>query len=112
MMKKLLKDKKGETLVETLAAILIFTMASIALYSMVTTAAGINREAKADDLSYQLQMDVAERAETPAASGTVTLTLYKQKPGGSTEEMEVGSPAVNVYRHETPNSYFSYFKAP
>ena len=49
MMKALfrkLKSKVGESLIETLCAILIFTMASIIMYSMVTSAGDINRTAK------------------------------------------------------------------
>ena len=109
MMKNKLKNKKGESLVETLAAILIFTMASIALYSMVTTAAGVNRRVKLEDQSYQEQMDVAERAEVPAASGTIVMTMNVQLPGGATEPVEVARESVNVYRKDK-DSYFSYFK--
>ena len=44
-----LKSKAGESLVESLAAILIFTMASIVMYTMVTTASDINLKAKEMD---------------------------------------------------------------
>ena len=47
---KRLKSKAGETLVESMAAILIFTFASIIMLSMVSYAADINTAAKEDAL--------------------------------------------------------------
>ena len=80
-MKKLLLNKKGETLVETLAAILIFTMASIILYSMVTSAADINRKAKEFDKDLLDQLSVAEHAAEGTGSGPykVQMTIKKGK---------------------------------
>ena len=48
-----LRSRAGESLVESLAAILIFTMASIVMYSMVTTASDINLKAKEMDEKIQ-----------------------------------------------------------
>ena len=72
---KKLKSKAGESLVESLCAILIFTMASIGMYSMVTAAADINQTAKEADRASQEQMLIAEQGEGSSTSGTVTMTL-------------------------------------
>lgn len=70
-----LRSRAGESLVESLAAILIFTMASIGMFSMVTAAADINQTAKEADRRNQEQMLIAEQGEGTGASGTVTMTL-------------------------------------
>ncbi len=105
LMRKL-KSRKGETLVESLASILIFTMASIVLYSLVTTAGHINGEAKKKDQQIQTQMVAVERGD-PASltgSGQVTMTL-----DGS--EVEIAKVKVDIYGGQN-NSLFAYFVHP
>lgn len=70
-----LKSKAGESLIESLAAILIFTMASIVMYSMVTTAADINMTARELDRKNQTQMVAIEKGDKDAKSGTATVTF-------------------------------------
>ena len=72
---KKLRSRAGESLVESLAAILVVTMASIVMYSMVTAAADINTKAKNNDLAIQQQMDVAERADVASGSGTIYMYI-------------------------------------
>lgn len=83
-----LKSRAGESLVESLAAILIFTMASIILFSMVTTAGDINGKAKEKDAANQQQMIAVEKGIGKTGSGSVTMTM-----NGNT----VASVAVDVY---------------
>ena len=72
-----LKSKAGESLVESMAAILIFTLSSIALLSMISASADINRTAKVADQQFQEQMTVVEKAEsTDAETGTRAETGY------------------------------------
>lgn len=72
-----LKSKAGESLVESMAAILIFTLSSIALLSMISASADINRTAKVADQQFQEQMTVVEKAEsTDAETGYVAKTGY------------------------------------
>ena len=80
MIVKRLKSNAGETLVESMAAILIFTFASIIMLSMVSSAADINAAAKKADEEYFSQMVVVELAQgtTP---GTVTFSVAPS--GGS-----------------------------
>lgn len=97
-----LKSRKGESLVESLAAILIFTMASIAMYSMVTSAANINKTVKEVEKVREQEMLVAERGEgSPNATGSVTMTM-----DGHT----IANVTVQVYGGE--GELFSYYAAP
>ena len=75
---KKLKNKKGESLIESLAAILIFTLSSILLFSMLSTAAKLNRAVKDADEAHQQQMIHAEQAISPSTSNqnkTVTISF-------------------------------------
>ena len=102
MMKNLLlklQSRKGESLVETLVAILIFTLASITMYTMVTTAANINRIAKENDLAISQQLVIAEQGETAPSTGTVKFTY-----NGTT----VASQTVYIYGGQDGTLY-SYF---
>ena len=84
-MKKILNNRRGETLVETLFAILIFTLASIALYSMITSAAAIDGQVRERDLEIQEQLARIEAAEntdgTGAAKGSVSIYIKDSAPG-------------------------------
>lgn len=103
MLRKL-KSKSGESLIESLAAILIFTMASIVMYSMVTTSADLNRITKEMDETNQQHMIAVEKGleEYKNGSGTVTFSL------GTTEIAEV---PVDIYGGED-GSLYTYFMNP
>ena len=94
-----LKNKAGESLIESLAAILIFTMASIVMYSMVTTAADINRTAKIMDETNQQHMIAVEMGEDQNGSAIITFSL------GSTE---IAQTQVDIYGGDD-GSLFTYF---
>ena len=74
-----LRSQAGESLIESMAAILIFTMGSIILLSMVSTAADINAKARQTYDSYQDQIWVAEVTATTNSgyktAGTVTVAV-------------------------------------
>lgn len=102
MMKNLfhkLRSKAGESLIESLAAILIFTMASIVMYSMVTTAADINRKAKIMDETNQQHMIDVEKGEDPNGSATITFSL---------DGTQIAQTPVDIYGGED-DSLFTYF---
>lgn len=67
------KSKKGETLVETLAAILIITLATIILIGSTMGASKINKKVKEADNKFYEQVDKAElkRAENKYAVGQI-----------------------------------------
>ena len=68
-----LKETRGETLIESMIAILIFTFASILFLTLVTSAANINTTVKEADASFQTQQLAVEKNETATASATVSL---------------------------------------
>ena len=106
-MKKLfsrLRNARGETLVEALVSILIFTLSSILLFSMLVSASNINRAARAADADRQSQLNFAE-AETatdlPASVSISCPGLYS----GSTQ-------TVSVYiSRQAPGALYSYYRA-
>ena len=104
MMKNLfhkLRSKAGESLIESLAAILIFTMASIVMYSMVTTAADINRKAKIMDETNQQHMIAVEKGLPQAQNGSATITF-------SLDGTQIAQTRVDIYGGED-DSLFTYF---
>ena len=102
-MKKLL-NKKGESLVESLVSILIFTLSSIMLYTMLSTATEMNRKVKEISKAYQEQMVHAEQAvEADVTNQTVT---FKYVHAGTEKELFRYS-TVNLYRKDA-DSLYSY----
>lgn len=97
---KKLKSKVGESLVESLAAILIFTMASIVMYTMVTTAGDINKKVKDMDAKNQKDLIAVEKglAANKIGSGDIVFTIGGQKK----------SIDVDVYGG-TSNDLYAYY---
>ena len=102
MIFKKLRSRAGESLVESLAAILVVTMASIVMYSMVSAAADINLAAKRNDEAVQEQLIAAERADDSDYNGTGTIYI---KVEGSSSNVAV--VPVNIYGAD--GDLFSYF---
>lgn len=107
LMKKL-RSKVGESLVESLCAILIFTLASVGMYSMVMAANNINATAKEADQKFQQDMLIVEKAEGDGAAGTITIVPSKTGSAGEGTAPDTITVAVEVYQAE---ELFSYFKA-
>ena len=72
-----LRSKRGETLVEVMASILIFTLSSILLYSMITTANRINAEVRDTEQAQQENLMFAQKAEGDGEAGTISLSLTR-----------------------------------
>ena len=96
-----LKNKAGESLIESLAAILIFTMASIVMYSMVTTAADINRTAKEMDETNQQHLIAVEKGLPGAKNGSADITF-------SLNGTEIAETNVDIYGGQD-GSLYTYF---
>ena len=109
-MKKLFGNKKGETLVEVLAAILVFTLSSIILYSMVTTASSVNMKAQAKDEAVQNQTKIAEYALEGKTEGEVILTMRKND--GSVIQIN-GKDSISIpvfiFKDEADDSLYTYY---
>ncbi len=103
---KKLKSKAGESLVESMAAILIFTLTSIALLSMISASADINRTAKVADEQFQQQMVVVEKAEAQgdnSTPGRVTFTV---------NDKQIAQDEVYICREKDNDSaLYAYYKS-
>ena len=99
-MKKLfdrIRQNRGETLVEAMAAILIFTFASIALLTMLMAAGDMDKKAAHLAEEQAVTMEWAEMGEGEALPGTVSITV-----NGKTETV-----AVEVFgADEGPYAYY------
>lgn len=101
---KRLKSQAGETLVESMAAILIFTFASIIMLSMVSSAADINNAAKEADHEFYSQMVTIEKAEGAGNPVNVTFTITnsssKLNSSASTSTFAMyGDPTTGLYAY-------------
>lgn len=99
-----LKGKAGESLVESLAAILIFTMASIIMYSMVSSAGNINMTAKEMDTKNQIELVAVEKGDPSAKNGSAVITFTMN---GS----NIAQSTVDIYGGED-GSLYTYFLRP
>ena len=99
-----LKSKVGESLIETLCAILIFTMASIIMYSMVTSAGDINRTAKEMDTKNQAHLAAVEKGEPSAKTDTAVITF-------SMDGELIAQSTVDIYGGRD-DSLYAYFLQP
>lgn len=103
---KRLKSRGGETLVESMAAILIFTFGSIIMLSMVTAAADINKAAKEADAKHRDQMATVEKGDGAGTQGVIVFTY------GSAGNAKTESADVRVYSLEEDGLYAYYPVAP
>jgi len=100
-----LKSRLGETLIESLAAILIFTLSSIALLSMLSSSADINATAKEMDDEFQKQLVIAEQAdEKYMTEGIVTFKINK-----ANGKDETSTVSVSIYHSEDDGALYSYY---
>lgn len=86
-MKRKLHSASGETLVETMAAILIVTLASLLFLTMLQTTTRLNAGADEADESYQADLNAAELQDTGDLTGSGTVTV--RRDGAETAEYSV-----------------------
>ena len=111
MIFKRLKNRAGETLVESMVSILIFTFASIILLTMISASADMNEIAQQKDAEHLEQLILVEAADdevSPPAQGTVTFDVQV----GTGEEIDGGlqyssKVAVDIYGSE--DGLYSYY---
>lgn len=77
-----LKSTRGESLIESMAAILIFTFASILFLSMVNAAADVNLSVREADDAFQSQQQAVESVTSPTANAEAV--LYQDVNGDGT----------------------------
>lgn len=104
-----LKETRGETLIESMIAILIFTFASILFLTLVTAAANINTTVKEADESFQTQQLAVETA--PGESAPIAqAVLYKDINENNTndESETVAAVAMKVVAEDEDNALYAY----
>lgn len=79
------RSKKGETLAETLIALLLVCIASVALASMVMAASRMNATAMERDDALYAAVSQAEIASLDDGSGTVEVTVDNQSQSFSVD---------------------------
>lgn len=104
---KKLKSKVGESLIESLCAILIFTMASVVLFSMVSAAGDINGKAKAKDRENQQHMIAVESANDAAKNGSAEF-VFRLK---NDENTVVARVTADIYGGKN-GSLYAYYVQP
>ncbi len=93
-----LRGVRGETLTETLAAILIVTLSAVVLTGMAVGAVRLNRAAGTADAAYRLEVEAAER-QASGSPGTVTVAeggrryVYDVTVTGGEETLASYAPA-------------------
>ena len=84
------RARRGETLVETLAAILVVSLTSVFLLTSIMAAQRVNRRAGEGDEQLRLEQDVVERW-SDGKQGTVQV--------GKQSTVQVGSSRYDVIRY-------------
>jgi len=69
-----LRSRRGESLVEALASILVFTLSSILLFTMINTANSINQTTKEKEAERQSQLSAAEGAPDTTKAYSLDIT--------------------------------------
>jgi len=101
-----LKSKNGETLVETMAAILIFTFGSIIMLSMISSAANINSTVKEADENYFKDMQVVEMASGTPQTVSITFSIA-ERPDANYNEVVY----ADMYSREAGGLYAYYWNS-
>lgn len=104
-----LKSRRGESLIESLVAIMAFAISSVVMYSMITAAADINITARRSDEDYQNQQIMVEQAQGSGRSASISMTLTQGANGTMNQYM--GKVNVAVYGGDD-GELFSYYVIP
>ena len=104
---KKLKSKTGESLIESLCAVLIFTMASVVLFSMVSVAGDINGKAKAKDRENQEHLVAVESANDSEKNGSAVFVFSLPTSSGN---KTVATVTADIYGGKNGSLYAYYAK--
>lgn len=99
-MKKILqriRNKKGESLVESLVSILIFTLASVLLLTMVSSASRINTTVKDEDEEFMEQQKKTELMPENGDRRTITIQSGDRALGTVEAYVVEQGPIVAVF---------------
>ncbi len=101
-----LKSRAGESLVESMAAILIFTMSSIIMYTMVTTAGGITQNTKDLEAQIQSELVAVEQGHPDIINGKGELHIILELEDHATKN--IADIDMVVYGGQEDNLYAFY----
>ncbi|MEY8354656.1 hypothetical protein AALB39_15040 [Lachnospiraceae bacterium 54-53] len=96
----------GETLAETLAAILLTTLSSILFLQMALASTRISGETRSLDSEYRQALNAAEGQQTPFGQGTVM--IEPEDSDGWNREYEVDYYSYNAMEGDGPGRLVSY----
>ena len=108
---KKLRSKQGESLLETLISILIFTLASIAMFTMCKSANQLNATVKDNAADVNTQMLIVESASgAPTSTGTLTFKFegWADAETHHWESRKIDVP-IAVYGSRSSDTLFSYY---
>lgn len=89
------RHSSGETLIETLAALLLVTLSSVLLLQMTITSGKISARTRARDSAYRAALAAAEEQSSPVSTGTVQVDgraysivyFFKAVPDGEGQQL-------------------------
>lgn len=96
---KQVKSRRGETLLETLCAIMVFTFASIILLSMITAANNINQRVRQAEERFDEQTEAVEKKTGTGKSGAVKVRIGSHEK--SVDVMLYGGEDGSLYAYYT-----------
>ena len=103
-MKNKLKQKKGETLVETLFSLMIAVLSIGLIATAVTAANSVSAQIKEIDVKYKQELQAAECYEGTSQSEVLRLTFYDSYAG---TELDNKTVLVEVYG-QADSAFISY----
>ena len=92
------RARRGETLVETLAAILVVSLTSVFLLTSVMAAQRVNRRAGEGDEQLRLEQDVVER-RSDGKQSTVQIGKQSTVQIGKQSTVQIGGGSYPVIRY-------------
>lgn len=102
---KKLKNDRGETLVEVLAAILIATLSVTLLFSSVMVSSRMDANAKAMDSGYYANFSNAELQTGDPLNEDVTVKVKRVAPTDLDSVLASAAPTIEIYGSSGVYSY-------
>lgn len=105
-MSKKLRQKNGETLMETLVSLLIAVLSVVIISTAVLATNKINQQTKALDEAYQSELQAVEGLEEDAYIGVESLSITFESKDGATTYEQI-STEVMLYGNDK-SAFLSY----
>lgn len=92
-----LRDKRGETLVETLTALLVATLVLLFLSTAVAVAMRVNKQVRDADTSFRYSREIATNADF------FDVTVTDERTGQDVDQ-------IHVYQYKDESGQYLYYK--